>query len=132
MIFTYRWYSAFPSLENLDRFTTIQTKENNVLSIGRAEGCVDRSGTNELVGSNNRIGVRIVFNDSDGIGRSSLTMASALALDELAANSDVFRSIATTFEGIGSLEPTRAANLCTGKDMTVLWRECDIVDAIEL
>ena len=103
-----------------------------MLSVGRTKGCIDGSRTNELMGSDNCIGIGIKLNDSDIIGNSSLAMASALAFGQFTANGDILGSVATTFKAVGSLESTSTANLGTGKDMAVLWGKCKVVDTIEL
>jgi hypothetical protein len=84
------------------------------------------------VGSDNRIGVGVKFNDSDGIGNSSATMASALSLGEFTCNCDVSGSVATAFESIGTLKSASAADLGTGIKMAIRGRICNIIDTVEL
>ena len=129
---TYRLLSTFSCLKNLNGSASIQTKHDDVFSIGRCEWCVHRSGTDKAVGSYNRIGVGVKFNDSDGIGNSSTAMASALSFGGFTLNRDVFGSVFSAFESIGTFESASAADLGTGIKMAIHGRVDNVIDTVEL
>jgi hypothetical protein len=84
------------------------------------------------VGSHDRVGVGIKFNDSDVVGNSSSAMSSTLTLGCNARNSDILRSVSTAFEAVGTLKPASTAYLGTGINVTIDGRVGNVINTVDL